>query len=63
MSKISLIITNYNHGYCLIDAVETESTNQDKSDEVLIIDDGSTDNSKSVIQSLKENTPSYCHLS
>lgn len=64
MSKISLIITNYNHGYCLIDAVETGINQSRQPDEVLIIDDGSTDNSKSVIQSLKEKYPiirAICH--
>ncbi|MFL2914730.1 MAG: glycosyltransferase family 2 protein [Opitutales bacterium] len=54
MFKISIIITNYNHSHCLNYAVESAINQSRKPDEVLIIDDGSTDNSKEVIQSLEK---------
>ena len=49
-SSVSVIIPNYNYGHLLIEAVESVLTQTVPSDEILIIDDCSSDNSWEAMQ-------------
>jgi glycosyltransferase involved in cell wall biosynthesis len=59
MPKVSVIIPTYNRGYIVRQAIESvlEQTLEDF--ELLIIDDGSTDNTRSVIESLNDHRVRY----
>lgn len=46
---VSIIIDNYNYGRFLKDAIETALAQTYRSTEVIVVDDGSTDNSKEVM--------------
>jgi glycosyltransferase involved in cell wall biosynthesis len=49
--RVSVVITNYNYGQYLQDAIDSAFVNQtDKPDEVILVDDASTDNSAWQIQ-------------
>jgi glycosyltransferase involved in cell wall biosynthesis len=70
MNAVSIIINNYNYGSFLKDAIES-SLNQTYPDtEVIVVDDGSTDNSRQIISSyegliipvLKQNGGQDLHL-
>jgi CMP-N-acetylneuraminic acid synthetase len=50
MTKISVYITNYNYGKYIQEAIESVLNQSEKDIELIIIDDGSTDNSKSIIE-------------
>ena len=50
--SLSVVIPNYNHADCLPTAVRAIMEQSVKPNEVLIVDDGSTDNSKHVISNL-----------
>lgn len=47
--KLSIIITNYNYDLFLGDAIESALKTKWENKEILVIDDGSTDNSKHII--------------
>lgn len=57
MKKISVIIPNYNHAKYLPECLESILSQSYKPDEILIIDDGSTDNSVEVIRELQKKAP------
>ena len=59
MNKLNLtvIVPNYNHGYLLAQAIGMVINQSYLPDEVIIIDDGSTDNSKIVISEIIESNP------
>ena len=50
MSLITIYITNYNYGNFIQDAIESVISQEGVDFELLIIDDGSTDNSKDIIE-------------
>ena len=51
----SVVITNYNYGAYLRNCVESVIAQKDQNFEIIIVDDGSTDDSKVVIQKLIED--------
>lgn len=51
-SKVSVIIPNYNYGHFLLDAVESVQKQTIPPDEILIIDDASTDSSHEILNLL-----------
>jgi len=54
---LSTIIPNYNHAKYLPECLESILSQSYKPDEILIIDDGSTDNSVQVIQEFQKRVP------
>ena len=54
MNKVSVIIPNYNHGHLIEYAIISIFEQSDKHDEIIVIDDGSTDNSVQVIKNLQK---------
>lgn len=57
--NISIIIPTYNHANFLISCVESVLTQINTSFEILIVDDGSTDNTGDVVQSLPTHIKYY----
>ena len=56
----SIIINNYNYGRFLPDAIESALNQTYQPIEVIVVDDGSTDNSRSVIADYGEQIISLC---
>ena len=50
LPKVSIYILNYNYGKFIGQAIESCVDQSFKNIEIIIIDDGSTDNSKEIIQ-------------
>jgi glycosyltransferase involved in cell wall biosynthesis len=48
--QVSILINNYNYGRFLADAIESALEQRDSNCEVIVVDDGSTDQSESVIK-------------
>src|SRR6185436_11843228 len=57
LPTLSIIIPNYNHGHCLPVAVNAILQQSAQPLEVIIIDDGSTDQSVEIIQELARRHP------
>lgn len=55
---VTVYITNYNYGHFIKQAIESVLNQSYKNIQLLIIDDGSTDNSKSIIESYQQ----YQHI-
>lgn len=55
--KISIIIANFNHAQYIEFSLESAIRQTHKDKEIIIIDDGSTDNSKEVIERLNQKYP------
>jgi len=53
--KITVYITNYNYGHYIIKSIESILSQTEKSIEIIIIDDGSTDNSLTLLKSYSDN--------
>jgi glycosyltransferase involved in cell wall biosynthesis len=54
---LSVLMANYNYGHYISEALEAILSQSFKPKEIIIIDDGSTDNSLSVINEFAENNP------
>ena len=52
---VSIVITNYNYGHWVGDAIISSFQQTVKADEIIVVDDGSTDDSKQVIMKFAEN--------
>jgi glycosyltransferase involved in cell wall biosynthesis/SAM-dependent methyltransferase len=52
--KVSVIITCYNHGQYLAEAIESVRRQTYQHTEIIVVDDGSTDNTKQVAQSFRD---------
>jgi len=55
--KVSAIITNYNHGEFLYESVVNLVRQSRKPDEIIIVDDGSRDHSRDVLELLQKEHP------
>ena len=55
MPLVTVYITNYNYGKYIKQAIDSLLNQSFKDFEVIIVDDGSTDNSKKVIEGYAEN--------
>ena len=51
MSSISVIIPNYNRAHCLGLTIENMINQSRRPDEVILVDDGSTDDSINIVKS------------
>ena len=56
MTQVTIIITNYNKGLYLNDSIESALCQNFQNFEILIIDDGSTDNSREIIETYREHS-------
>lgn len=61
MAEVSVIIPNYNHGHFLVQRIESVLKQTYQDFELIILDDCSTDNSKSIILSYKGH-PKISHI-
>ena len=52
---VSVIIDNYNYGHFLTEAIESVLQQTYRHFELIVVDDGSTDNSREIIESYQEN--------
>lgn len=59
---VSIIITNYNYGHYLADAIKSVIAQSFHQWECLIIDDGSTDNSKAVLAPFLESDSRFVYV-
>jgi glycosyltransferase involved in cell wall biosynthesis len=57
--KVSIVITTYNRAYCISDAIQSALDQTLPVAEVLIIDDGSTDNTAEVVESFHSDKLRY----
>jgi glycosyltransferase involved in cell wall biosynthesis len=57
MARLSVVLTNYNHAWCLTRAIDAIANQSRPPDEFIIQDDGSTDNSIDVIMPYVEKYP------
>ena len=63
MTKISIIIPTYNCGHCIAEALNS-ILKQDMEDyEIIVVDDGSKDNTKSIIASYMQSYPNKISIS
>jgi glycosyltransferase involved in cell wall biosynthesis len=56
LSSVSIIITNHNYGRFLQEAIESALNQSCPSVEVIIVDDGSSDDSRAIIEKYRERT-------
>ena len=63
MPKNICLITNYNYSAFITECLEGVLSQSKPFDLVLVVDDGSTDNSKSIIESICQKTPSVKFIS
>ncbi len=54
MPLVSIIITSYNYGSFLRDSIDSALNQRHKDTEVIVVDDGSTDNSREIIAGYRE---------
>jgi glycosyltransferase involved in cell wall biosynthesis len=54
MIKVSVIIPTYNRGHTLLNAINSVLTQTHPIHEILVCDDGSTDNSEKIVKSFKD---------
>ncbi|MEP2474942.1 glycosyltransferase family 2 protein [Roseobacter sp.] len=56
-ADLSIVIPNYNHGNTVANAVRAAAAQRPRPREILVIDDGSTDNSRDVLEALAQQEP------
>tara|TARA_Y100000031_G_scaffold102701_1_gene112577 strand:+ start:672 stop:866 length:195 start_codon:yes stop_codon:yes gene_type:complete len=61
MPRVSVIIPTYNRAKLLKKAVESVLDQTFQDFEVIIVDDGSTDNTKNIVDSFNSNKIKYIH--
>tara|TARA_R110002110_G_scaffold107320_2_gene268499 strand:- start:69412 stop:70443 length:1032 start_codon:yes stop_codon:yes gene_type:complete len=54
--KLSVVINNYNYGRFLADAIDSALAQLDPDDELVLVDDGSTDDSVSILDRYRHDT-------
>lgn len=54
LPSVSVVICNYNYGHFVADAINSAMTQRQSAKEIVVVDDGSTDNSLEVIASFGE---------
>ena len=61
--KVSVIIPTYNRAKFITNAVKSIQNQNYENIEIIIVDDGSNDNTQAVVNSLKKEIPDifYCH--
>lgn len=59
---VSVIIPTYNRGYCIENAIQSVLNQTWKNIEVLVVDDGSKDNTESVVANIKDDRIHYLKL-
>jgi glycosyltransferase involved in cell wall biosynthesis len=59
---VSVIITNFNYGHFLVDALESVSAQTYQNWECLIIDDGSTDNSEEIVKKYTQKDSRFRYI-
>jgi glycosyltransferase involved in cell wall biosynthesis len=57
--KFSIIIPTYNYAGCLARAIKSATSQLGENDELIVIDDGSTDNTCEVLELLQKDGPSH----
>jgi len=62
-TKVSIIIPTYNHAKYICDAIDSALNQTYKNIEVIVVDDGSTDNTKTIIDEKYNNKITYIHQS
>ncbi|MCM1387188.1 MAG: glycosyltransferase [Bacillus sp. (in: Bacteria)] len=62
MEKISIIIPTYNRAYCISHAIESVLRQTYREFELIIVDDGSSDNTQDVINSIEDERIHYIKM-
>lgn len=55
--SLSFILPNYNHSHCILDSLNAILSQSRKAEEVIVVDDGSTDSSVEVIEKVAKDHP------
>ena len=56
---VSVVIPTYNRGYCIKRSIESVINQTYPVSEIIVVDDGSTDNTKEIVESIKDNRIKY----
>ena len=59
MPKVSVIIPTYNRQYIIVKTVESVLDQSKQDLEVIVVDDGSSDNTRGVVESLNDSRVRY----
>ena len=59
MPKVSVIIPTYNRGYIVHEAIDSVLTQTERDLELIVVDDGSTDDTRSIVESLSDDRVVY----
>ncbi len=59
MAKVDVVVPCYNYGHFLTACVESVLAQEDVEVKVLVVDDGSVDQSVEIARSLRKRTPEF----